>query len=224
MKNIILQHYTGELGELEELSVSNISEYAKQVGAEYRLLKGQLFNETLSTPSQKVYMLDDSFDEYDTVLMLDIDKFVRHGEEENVFDVPGIGLYEDVQKRLHATIARALPQYASLRFPYWGGAIYKMDLATRKHLRKGLNNLPFPPGKPNPYIYDDEGIMHCLATVTKFNSEYNYLPRKWCYCSYLPEPDTAGFIHIRTKITPTGPKRTKMQNLESLVKRGYIKL
>lgn len=40
MKNIILQHYDGELGELEKLSIDNISNYAKKCGAEYELVLG----------------------------------------------------------------------------------------------------------------------------------------------------------------------------------------
>tara|TARA_R110002167_G_scaffold203832_1_gene407812 strand:- start:106 stop:234 length:129 start_codon:yes stop_codon:yes gene_type:complete len=42
MKNIILQHYTGELGELEKLSQKNIQEYAKACGAEYKLIQGNV--------------------------------------------------------------------------------------------------------------------------------------------------------------------------------------
>ena len=65
-KNIILQHWTGELNELCKLSSKNISSYAAIIGADYKLLRGNLFRENLSTPCQKVYMLDAVFDDYDS--------------------------------------------------------------------------------------------------------------------------------------------------------------
>ena len=75
MKNIILQHYTGEPGELERLSIANISDYASRIGAEYKLVQGNVFRKTLTAPCQKMYMLDPVWDEYDYVVMMDIDMF-----------------------------------------------------------------------------------------------------------------------------------------------------
>jgi hypothetical protein len=48
------------------------------------------------------------------------------------------------------------------------------------------------------------------------------IDQKWCYCSYLPNVEDAGFIHMRTKVTPQGPKREKIENYRDLVKRGII--
>ncbi len=223
MKNLILQHYTGKLGTLEELSIKNISNYAKNIGADYQFLEGQVFRDHLTHHCQKIFMLDPSFDEYDNVMMLDIDMFATNSEKENVFDVPGIGLYEDVQKNLHRQMVNAFVGLSSFDYPYWGGAIYKMDLQTRQHLREGFDKLKgLEQGKDNPYLHYDEGIMHLLACVTKFKSEHNYLPRKWCYCSFLFSPETAGFIHVRTKVTPNGPRKTKLENLLTLVDKGII--
>ena len=54
MKNIILQHYTGELGELEKLSRDNIKKYAEFCGAEYQLIRGNLLKvEGLKLTEQK---------------------------------------------------------------------------------------------------------------------------------------------------------------------------
>ncbi len=44
MKKIILQHWTGEMYELGTLSSANISKYATKVGAEDKLLRGDVFN------------------------------------------------------------------------------------------------------------------------------------------------------------------------------------
>ena len=68
--NIILQHFDGELRELDKLSMSNIQEYAKMVGAEYRLLTGKPFNPELTAPCQKVQMIQPEFDRYDDVLII----------------------------------------------------------------------------------------------------------------------------------------------------------
>ena len=56
MKNIILQHFTTNytekenngLRELDKLSVENIKEYAKMVGADYELVLGQVFRKHLT--------------------------------------------------------------------------------------------------------------------------------------------------------------------------------
>ena len=77
MKNIILQHWTGPLGELEKLSSENIKEYAKKCGADYELLRGSQVDVGLSSQSQKMCMLSEKYDDYDTVVMMDADMFFR---------------------------------------------------------------------------------------------------------------------------------------------------
>ena len=72
MKNIILQHYDGELGELEKLSIDNISNYAKKCGAEYELVLGRPMGNKLSVQSQKLCVLSDKYDDYDMVVMLEV--------------------------------------------------------------------------------------------------------------------------------------------------------
>ena len=56
--NIILQHFDGELRELDKLSIDNIRNYADMVGAEYQLITGKPFRKHLTSPCQKVYMLN----------------------------------------------------------------------------------------------------------------------------------------------------------------------
>jgi hypothetical protein len=107
--NIILQHFDGELRELDYLSIKNIKQYAQMVGAEYELVKGKPFNKNLTAPCQKVYMINQVFDAYDNVLMLDIDMFAPKGMTENIFDLPGVGLYHTVQQRLHRQLVVIYP-------------------------------------------------------------------------------------------------------------------
>lgn len=73
--------------------------------------------------------------------------------------------------------------------------------------------------------YHDEGVMHCLANKLgmKHTDEEMYLNgQTWNYSSFEPDVDKANFIHIRTKVTPQGPKREKIKNYYDLVHRGLI--
>jgi len=223
MANIILQHFDGDLRPLDKLSIENIKQYAKLVGAEYELVRGKPFRKHLTAPCQKVFMLDEKYDDYDQVLMLDIDMFAPKGMTENVFDLEGVGLYADTQQMLHRRIASSYPLIASTNVPYWGGAIYKMDKAIRKKLRSGLGGDEGWMNNYNkPYHFEDEGIMHTLMYLTGAKIQNPYLDRRWCQCSFLPNPEKAGFIHIRTKITPQGPKREKIENYQALVDKGIL--
>lgn len=223
MSNIILQHYTGELGELEKSSVKNIEKYAKQIGADYKLVIGQVFDKNLTTPIQKIYMLDKIWDEYDNVVMLDIDMFAPKNLNENIFDEQGIGLHEETQRMLHKRLCQTYPKISSKEYPYWGGAIYKLNKEDRKRLREPLSSdKSWIKNYNKRYHWGDEGIMHTLSVLSKYKPTHPYLNKKWCQCSFLPNPEKAGFIHVRTKVTPKGPKRTKIENLRSLQDKGII--
>lgn len=224
MTNIILQHYTGQLGELEKESVINMTAYAQSVGAHYQLVTGQVFDPNFTTPIQKIYMLDKAWDTYDTVVMLDIDMFATTNTTENVFNVPGVGLHEATQTRLHKQLARTYPNISSINTPYWGGAIYKLDRETRQRLRRPLEDgdVQWMQQYNRRYHWGDEGIVHTLAMKTGYNPIQPYMDKKWCQCSFLPHPENAGFIHIRTKVKPSGPKRDKIDNLRALQQQGII--
>lgn len=221
MKNIILQHWTGELNELVKLSSSNILKYAKKVGAEYKFLRGNIFRPNLAPPCQKLYMLDEVFDEYDIVVMLDPDMFTRKGMEENIFDenIQGIGMFTDFQAGLFKTLQRKYPHLTSPDYPYWGGAIYKLSRKLRQTLRVHIRDNEM---KQFSGGFNDEGIMHRLSMLAKI--EKTKLPggRKWCHGSYEDGIETAAMIHIRTKVGPRGPKRPKIENYRALVKKGLI--
>ena len=228
MTNLILQHFDGELRPLDIKSMENIQEYAVMVDADYKLITGKPLDKRLTAPCQKVYMIAEEFDEYDQVLMLDIDMFAPKGMTENIFDVKGCGMYNDVQKMLHRKLCAAYPMMGDMSKPYWGGAIYKFDRNTRQRFRQvwnsGGDNYNWMQKYNQPYHFEDEGIFH---TLTVYGSMYfpdheRYVPNKWCQCSFLPNPEKAGFIHIRTKVTPEGPKRDKMLNYEELVQKGIL--
>ena len=222
--NIILQHMDGDLRPLDRLSMDNIKQYAHECGAEYKLIVGRPFRQHLTGACQKVFMLDEQWDRYDKVLMVDIDMFTPKGMKENIFDLTGVGLYAETQQMLHRKIANHAPMFASLKHAYWGGAIYLMNRLLRQKLRRhfgGDESWMLPYNKA--YQFEDEGIMHTLAMLSNIpHTKEQYLDRKWCQCSFLPNPENAGFIHVRTKVTPTGPKRDKMDNYNALVAEGIL--
>jgi len=222
--NIILQHFDGELGELETQSIANIKKYAKLIGVDYHLMRGKPFDPDLkSFPIQKCHMISEEWDDYDNVVMADIDVFVPKGQTENVFDYPGLGMHNSTQDNLHRSLAARYPHMASVNHPYWAG-IYKLDKLTRQKLRDQIdwNNKGWMKTFDNHYHYCDEGVMSVLATKARIPLKGAYLDSKWCQCSFLPNPEKAGMIHIRTKVTPTGPKRTKLENYKALVEKGII--
>jgi hypothetical protein len=224
MKNIILQHFDGELRELDRLSIDNIRQYADRIGAEYKIIRGKPFNSDLTSPCQKVHMINEEWDQYSNVLMLDIDMFAPIGMNINIFEQTGVGLYGEVQQRLHRQLVEKYGILGSLNAPYWGGAIYKMSRSMRQFLRSGLKTNPSWMLRFNqPYHFEDEGIMHVLAYRAGLLSAADmYLDPKWCQCSFLPNPEKAGFIHIRTKVAPEGPKREKIENYNALVEAGIL--
>lgn len=219
MPNLIMQHFAGELRELDKLSIENIKQYASRIGADYDLLLGFPFRKHLTPPCQKVYMLSSKYDAYDKVLMLDIDMFATRDLAENVFEVEdGVGLFADTQKHLRDRLVSMgkIPVGGA----YWGGSFYLMDRSTRQKMRS-----LFPKDDQwmsiynQPYHYEDEGII--AEIYNRAGLPVKNIDRRWCQCSFLPNLQS-GFIHVRTKITPIGPKRTKMENYMDLCQRGIL--
>lgn len=223
MKKILLQHWTGEMNELGEASSANMQKYAEKCGADYKLLRGNVFRPNLSPPMQKLHMLSKEFDEYDIVVMVDIDMFTRKDMEENIFEdvMGGIGMFSEWQKRLIVSLKRQKPVMADPNYPYWGGAIYRLDRVTRQKLRAQIreNELPAFSGRGQ---FEDEGVMHRLATLAKIGQCSLPGGKKWCHGSFEDGIENSAMIHIRTKIAPQGPKRDKIVNYRDLVKRGLI--
>lgn len=206
--NIVLQHWTGELDELGKLSSANIAAYAERVGAEYRLLRGNVFRPDLAPPCQKMHMLSAEFDRYDQVLMLDMDMFAI--TDESAFDLDAVGLFSEYTGKVFKWCRNRHPDLTNKDYAFWGGAIWRLTREMRQKLRPHMGEWM----RQFSGNYNDEGIMHRLATLAKVKQDR--IPDRWCQCSYLPNPEKAAMIHIRTKIKPEGPKRTKLENYKSL--------
>lgn len=221
MKNILLQHWAGPLGELEKLSIENMKQYAKWCGVEYKLLTGYPLDASLAPQSQKVYALTEAFDDYDTVVILDSDMFVNKNNIKNIFtEETGVGRHFGIQETLRKGLAARYPLLGNVKYPYWGGSVYRLEKWVREKLRPHMNM--------NEMIqfnnsYHDEGIMHRLAVLSKFPEKNAYIDRQqWNYSSFDDGVEDSYIIHIRPKVKVGGPKRPKIENYRSLVERGLI--
>ena len=90
MKNIIYQYWKGDLKPGVLYSTKLMKEYADKIGAEYRFDHNiEIASKTCNVP---IYyepanpLVDESFDEYDNVALVDIDVFPVEGLEENIFE------------------------------------------------------------------------------------------------------------------------------------------
>jgi len=227
MKNIILQHWAGPMNELVVKSTESIKGYAEKIGVDYEFIRGIVFEKKIAHkmdyPCQKLIYLDEKYDEYDYVVMVDADMFVAKTCNQNIFtDDTGIGRHTSIQTGLRQNLAGLLPLYGSVEAPYWGGSVFRLSREVRQKFREALTEdilMAFA------RRYHDEGVMHCLANKLgmKHTDEEMYLNgQTWNYSSFEPDVDKANFIHIRTKVTPQGPKREKIKNYYDLVHRGLI--
>lgn len=224
MKNILLQHWCGKMNELSRLSSDNISNYAKRIDVDYKLIRGNTFRPNLKVnhpPLQKLAMLGEEFDDYDMTVMLDADMFACKNLKENIFtDVEGVGVHTNVQERLVQHLKHALPTISNPEYSYWGGSIYRLTREQRQILRSGIIEKEIPLFCTKKH-HGDEGLMHVLAVRAKIKG--CYIPNThWNYPSFWKGIENAAIIHIRTKINMSGKKRTKMENYKALVDNGII--
>jgi len=224
--NLILQHWSGPMPEIVERSWGNVSLYADHVGAYYQMRHGDAFDGRLSAPCQKLVMLEEDYDDFDTVVMLDADMFTRTSE--SIFDVEGVGISTPYQADIFARMGRTLPELTDTRYPYWGGAIWKLTREMRQEFRSHLTDdiVQAFSGQGN---FEDEGIMHRLATMADYKTD-TFIPERWSWASYDEDSiEDAAMIHVRARKVPWGcgvPKRdatgTKIENYRALVERGIL--
>jgi len=233
MKNILLQHYNGQLSDLAKASMENMKQYASYCGAEYKLIEGEpvdVIRETASkntTPYKihachKIHMLNEEFDDYDVVAMIDPDMFVRKGMTKNLFtDETGVGICSDhIRANAFSRFCRAMPAYGSKLNAFWGGAIYRLDLDMRKSLREQWDRTEISRLAVTPFV--DEGIMHNLSRKANIRDKPEYiLDQKWCWCSYLPNAKDAYMIHMRKRDEKKN-RTTKEESLKTLQEKDIV--
>ena len=89
MKNMIYQYWQGNLKPGVIYSTELMKKYADKIGAEYRfdhnkIIAGKKVNVPIYYEPANP-LVDDSFDEYDNVALIDIDVYPKDNLEENLF-------------------------------------------------------------------------------------------------------------------------------------------
>ena len=236
MKNIILQHFQPHekyLNEKEHFIVdkskANIKRYAESLGAEYKMLDGKPFMPDLRMQCQKLAMINEEYDDYDTVVMLDTDMFVRKGMQENIFEAKGFACYDSAHKeRQHPAFCNKFPGFSSRHYMLYSGACYILSKEDRIKFRNQIGPVERAMMRqisPHPWV--EEGILHMLAVRGKFTEHMvsdKFLNEKWQYSHYLPQVENCYMIHIRKKPydDSEGVYGAKIRNYNELVDAGLI--
>ena len=134
--NIILQHWNGELPDWARAAKKTMQIYAEDIGCEYELVTGHPLGEKLGPNPQKLVYITEKYDQYDKVLMLDMDTIATpiHG---NVFDRPEIGVLHDRAMKGISRTPGAAPDLYTLGMPiFFGNYIMttrEQRIAMREH-------------------------------------------------------------------------------------------
>ena len=132
--NIILQHWTGELPRWAQLTSNSIAEYARVIGAEYELVRGNPMGEVHGPHTQKLVYIQKQYDEYDQTLMLDMD-IMATKQFSNVFDIPRIGVLHDRAMQGTSRTSNAAPTLYEKGKPVFFGNFIKLTREQRISLR-----------------------------------------------------------------------------------------
>lgn len=229
MKKLILQHWGGELNELAEKSVAQFQTYAEWVGADYELLRDHAFSSVMpkTSPTQKVAMIKREWDDYDVVVMVDPDMFLR-GRIEHRADIfeeeTGIGYSGDIQARLKQSMGNQFPLQFDPRAPWYGGACWRLDRDYRQAMQACVHPHEFAFFSTRK-THGDEGYMHRLATLAGIRKTNAFSTARWQWPSHWDGVETESeFIHIRPKMIENGKevRVPKEEAYRSLVEKGII--
>ncbi len=219
-KNIILQHWVGAKPSWAVLAEKTMRLYASKIGADYELVTGYPLGEKHGPYTQKLIHLDEKYDAYDQVLMLDMDTIATNVNA-NVFDRPEIGVLHD--RAMQGPYARMIsrtplgaPGLYKLGSHVFFGNFIKLKTEQRKELRKHLDWDLFAREVKDQYA-GDEIILHyllhksdilngksyediCMRTSgTSYQDihfrSYNRYDKKFCNQPEDSEPD-ASIIHF----------------------------
>lgn len=165
MTNIILQHWVGDLPPWATLARETMQRYASAIGADYELVQGYPVGPQHGPYSQKLHYLNEKYDKYDQVLMIDMDT-VATRQYDNVFDRPEIGVLHDramqgpFAKKLSRTPQGAPNLFKLGEFLFFGNFI-KLRTDQRVVLRNHLDWELFAREIHDHYA-GDEIILHYL--------------------------------------------------------------
>lgn len=158
--NIILQHWNGNMPEWAILAEKTVRLYAKKIGVDYELVKGMPIGAEHGPNSQKLIYLDPKYDQYDQVLMLDMDT-IATTIHSNVFDRPEIGVLHDRAMKGTSRTPSAAPLLYKKGAHVFFGNFIKLTCDQRIELRKHVNWKLFASAVVDHYS-GDEIILHYL--------------------------------------------------------------
>lgn len=120
MNNIILQHWNGPLPEWARLAKKSIELYADKIGCKYQLIEGYPLGQELGPNPQKLVYINDEYDQYEKVLMLDMD-VIATNVYRNVFDQTEIGVLHDRAMKGESRTPKAAPELFEIGVPIFFG-------------------------------------------------------------------------------------------------------
>jgi len=176
MDNIILQHFDGKLPDWARAAEKTVSRYSLKINADYELITGMPCGDEAGPYAQKMHMLDEKYDGYEEVLMLDMD-VIATNIYANIFNIPQIGVLHSramidpnkVRNQWHNN-----PLYKQSEFLFFGSVI-KLKREQRQELRKYLDwnyiisckyNSKINYNRPD-FDFSDEIILHYLLHKSK---------------------------------------------------------
>jgi hypothetical protein len=118
--NIILQHWNGDLPEWAKVAKKTVERYAEVIGCQYELVTGYPLGEKLGPNSQKLVYITEKYDQYEKVLMLDMDVMATDVYE-NAFERPEIGVLHDRAMRGKSRTPGSAPELFTLGMPIFFG-------------------------------------------------------------------------------------------------------
>lgn len=136
MTNIILQHWNGPLPGWARVAKKSVEKYADVIGCEYELVTGHPLGEALGPNPQKLVYITEKYDQYEKVLMLDMDVMATKVYD-NAFDRPEIGVLHDRAMKGRSRTPGSAPELFTLGMPIFFGNYIMTNkdqrIAMRKH-------------------------------------------------------------------------------------------
>lgn len=120
MTNIILQHWNGPLPDWARVAKKSIEKYADVIGCEYELITGYPLGKALGPNPQKLVYITEKYDQYEKVLMLDMDVMATKVYD-NAFDRPEIGVLHDRAMKGKSRTPSSAPELFTLGMPIFFG-------------------------------------------------------------------------------------------------------
>lgn len=174
MKNIILQHWAGERPSWSFAAEKTVRKYSEKLNCEYELFFNYPLGKELGANAQKLHMLDEKYDEYDQVLMLDMDTIATR-QYANVFDRPEIGVLHDramIGPHRSRTPNAGIELYTQGLHVFFGNFI-KLKRDYRQKLREYMD-IPLFASKITDHYCADEIILHYLLTKSNILEGLSY--------------------------------------------------